>query len=214
MVDQPTTPAAAPLPRAGALRDVLRRDGFVVLPAAMPDDLVEQALRRLNLEILRCGISAEQIEEWKFATFWPSIRWEPEFLALLEPLEALIEPGADEVWGEAQLLLRFPDEAPDWPLSPHVDTLPDWADGRGYEAIFGIALSSSRQRDGCLAIWRGSHVGEVTGEPAMVELDRGDVVVMHPRLRHSSTLNRGGSIRYAVYFRLLGPVAPVGGGCL
>jgi len=187
-----------------ALRPALERDGYVVVKGAIPDDLVEGALRRLNLEILRCGITPEQIDEWKYATFWPSVRFEPEIVALREPLADLLEPQEGEVWGDAQLLLRFPDEAGDWPLTPHTDDLPEWADGRRYVAIAGVALSRSRARDGCLAVWPGSQRGEEPDDVELVELDAGDVVVMHPDLRHSSTLNRGGSIRYAVYIRLLG----------
>jgi ectoine hydroxylase-related dioxygenase (phytanoyl-CoA dioxygenase family) len=189
---------------ADALRQALQTDGYVVLKDAVPDDLLQAALRRLNLEILRCGITAEQIDEWKYATFWPTLRFEPEILALREPLAKILEPGDDEVWGDAQLLLRFPDEADEWPLTPHTDDLPEWADGREYQAIVGVALSRARAIDGCLAVWPRSHRGETSDETELVELDPGDIVVMHPQLRHSSTLNRGGSIRYAVYIRLLG----------
>lgn len=200
-------PHARVQPSGDDLRRALETgEGYVVLPGAVDDDHVEQALRRLNLEILRCGITPQQIDDWKYATFWPSIRWEPELLALREPLDRIAERRPGEEWGDAQLLLRFPDEAPDWPLTPHVDDLPDWADDRGYEAIFGISLSRAAAIDGCLAVWPGSHRGE-EAEPVLVELARGDVVVMHPQLAHSSTLNRGGSIRYAVYFRLLGAPA-------
>jgi hypothetical protein len=194
------------LPAGEHLREALRDgDGWVVLPGVVPDGLVEAALRRLNLEILRCGITPEQIWDWKHGTFWPSIRGDAAFLDLREPLEAYAGRRHGEAWGDAQLLLRFPDEAPEWPLTPHVDEVPDWAADRGYEAIFGVALSRAAAIDGCLAAWPGSHRGEHAAEPRLVELGRGDVVVMHPGLAHSSTLNRGGSIRYAVYFRLLGP---------
>lgn len=188
-----------------ALRNDLARDGFIVMRGAVPPDLVEQALRRLNLEILRCGITAQQIEEWKYATYWPTLRHEAEILALREPLAAILQPAEDELWGDPQLLLRFPDEAEEWPLTPHTDDLPEWADGRRYEAIVGVALSRSRAADGCLAVWPGSHRAEVGDEVELVELDAGDIVIMHPDLAHTSTLNRGGTIRYAVYVRLLGP---------
>lgn len=180
--------------------------GHVVLRGLVAPELVEAALRRLNLEILRCGLSAEQIEQWKHATFWPSLRWEDEILALRGPLEDVAPAEPAERWGEPQLLLRFPDEARDWPLRPHVDDLPDWAGTRSYELIFGVALTRSHAVDGCLTVWTGSHRGE-DGERHLVELDPGDVVILHPQVGHSSTLNSGGTIRYAVYFRLLGPPA-------
>jgi len=189
------------------VRDDLQEHGFLVFRHHVDPGLVENALRRLNLEILRVGITAEQIDKWKYATYWPSIRDDQAFLDLREPVRDLLQPRDDEVWGDAQLLLRFPDEADDWPLTPHVDELPEWAGDRRYAAIAGVALSRSTLSDGCLAVWPGSHRGEPADEPELVELDAGDVVVMHPDLQHSSTLNRGGSIRYAVYYRLLGPPA-------
>lgn len=177
--------------------------GYVVLRGLVDPALVESALRRLNLEILRCGLSAEQIEQWKYATFWPSVRWDDEIVALRGPMEQVIPARPDELWGDAQLLLRFPDETSDWPLRAHTDSLPEWAGTRSYEMIFGVALSRAHAVDGCLTVWCGSHRGE-EGERVLVELEPGDVVILHPQVGHSSTLNSGGSIRYAVYFRLLG----------
>lgn len=185
-----------------AIGETLAREGYLVFRRAVPDELLAPALRRLNLEILRCGLSARQIEEWKYATFWPTLRSEPEIVALREPVAQLLGPEPAETWGDAQLLLRFPDEAEEWPLAPHTDELPEWAGSRRYEAIAGVALTRSRERDGCLAVWSGSHRGE-EGPVELIELDEGDVVVLHPELQHSSTLNRGGAVRYAVYLRLL-----------
>ena len=192
--------------RSEVVDELAQGPGYVVLRGLVPDDLVEAALRRLNLEILRCGLSPEQIECWKHSTFWPSLRWEDEILALRGPLEAVTPAEPDERWGDPQLLLRFPDEAQSWPVRPHVDDLPDWAGTRSYQLIYGVALSRSHAADGCLTVWTGSHRGEA-GERHLVELDAGDVVVLHPEVGHSSTLNAGGTIRYAVYFRLLSPPA-------
>lgn len=190
--------------RAALQRELSEGPGYVVRRGLVPDDLVEGALRQLNLEILRCGLSAAQIEEWKYATFWPTVRSDPEIVALRAPLEGAFPLRYGDSWGDAQLLLRFPDEAAAWPLEPHVDTVPEWAGDRTYQVIFGVALTRSHERDGCLTVWTGSHRGE-DGPREQVELDPGDVVVLHPAVGHSSTLNKGGSIRYAVYLRLLGP---------
>lgn len=195
----------------GSIRRRLQQDlaegaGYVVLRDLVGDELVEGALRRLNLEILRCGITRQQIDDWKYSTFWPTLRWEPEILALRSPIEDAVPSEPGEEWGDAQLLLRFPDEADDWPVTPHVDDPPDWSGQRAYEMIFGVALSRARDLDGCLTVWPGSHRGE-DRERELVELEAGDVVVLHPHVGHSSTLNRGGHIRYAVYFRLIGAPA-------
>lgn len=192
--------------RAQVTDELASGPGYVVLRALVEAGLVEAALRRLNLEILRCGLSAEQIEQWKHSTFWPSLRWEDEIVAVRGPMEEVVPACPGELWGDPQLLLRFPDESREWPLRPHIDDLPDWAGTRSYEMIFGVALSRAHAVDGCLTVWTGSHRGE-EGARHLVELDPGDVVILHPLVGHSSTLNTGGSIRYAAYFRLLG--APV-----
>lgn len=59
--------------------------------------------------------------------------------------------------------------------------------------------------DGCLTVRPGSQVAD-PGGPRRLELQAGDVVLMHPNLLHCSTLN-GGHVRYATYFRLLRAVA-------
>src|SRR4051812_27028866 len=76
--------------------------GFAIIRGLIDQDRLEGALRRLNLEILRCGISPAEIDEWKYATFWPTLRWEPEILALREPIEERFAVGAGEAWGDAQ----------------------------------------------------------------------------------------------------------------
>lgn len=176
--------------------------GFTVVRRLVPHDVVDEALRLLNLEIVRRGLTPEEISRCSHSTFFPHLRWEREVMDLRTCVERLVAPRPGEEWADAQLLLRFPDEAQEWPLTPHVDGPPPWGSDRGYRAIVGVALSPSRAVDGCVAVWPGSHVG-VAGEPVRVELDPGDVVVMHPDLGHSSTLNRGGKVRYAAYFRLL-----------
>lgn len=186
-----------------AINDRLGGDqGYAVWREVIPLDVIERSLRVLNLEIVRQGLSPEEIARCSGSTFFPHLRWEPDILALRSPIEALLPPGPDEQWADAQLLLRFPDEAQDWPLKPHVDDLPPWAGDRSYRAIFGVPLSASAASNGCLVVWPGSHLGP-GATPIHVELEPGDVVVMHPELQHSGTLNRGGTVRYAVYFRLL-----------
>lgn len=176
--------------------------GFVVLHRLVDPEAIDRALRLLNLEIVKRGLSATEIGHCSQTTFFPHLRWESEVLDLRVEVEKVLPPRPGEEWADAQLLLRFPDEAEEWPLTPHVDDLPPWAGDRSYRAIVGVALSSSQQADGCLTVWPRSHVG-MDEEPIPVELDAGDVVVMHPALRHSATLNSGGKVRYAVYFRLL-----------
>lgn len=182
--------------------DLGGQPGYVVWRQLIPLEAIERTLRLLNLEIVRRGLTPEEIYHCGHSTFFPHLRWEPEILALRAPVEELLQPAPAEQWADAQLLLRFPDEAEEWPLTPHVDDLPPWAGDRSYKAIAGVPLSPSAVNNGCLVVWPGSHLGLV-GSPTRVELDPGDVVVMHPALQHSGTLNTGGSVRYTVYFRLL-----------
>lgn len=181
--------------------------GFIIWRSVIPPHLVQGALRVLNLEIARSGLSADEIARCARSTFFPHLRWEPDILSLRDPIDRLLGRRADEEWADSQLLLRFPDEAEDWPLTPHVDEPPPWAGGRPYRAVVGVTLSSSMITDGCLTVWPGSHTGRA-GAPLPLELEAGDAVVMHPQLQHSGTLNRGGNIRYVVYFRLLAGIRP------
>jgi ectoine hydroxylase-related dioxygenase (phytanoyl-CoA dioxygenase family) len=79
----------------------------------------------------------------------------------------------------------------------HLDEEPDWAGGRRYERIVGVALSPWRRENGGLLVRDGG------GDAAAVELDAGDAVLLPPDLPHSGGVNRTGSIRYGVYFRWL-----------
>lgn len=60
---------------------------------------------------------------------------------------AATEPRAEQ----AQLLLKFSDEAESWPLEPHVDEVPPWAMTRRYRGIIGVLgaviLFSCTRRD-------------------------------------------------------------------
>ena len=204
----PSSPAGGPPdrdagPTAAAVDAALAGgDGFLVWRQLLSQSLIDRALRVLNLGIVRHGLTPDEILRCAQSTFFPHLRWEHDVLALRGPIDRLLLPRPDEEWADSQLLLRFPDEAQAWPLTPHVDDLPPWAGDRSYRAIVGIPLSSSTSTNGCLVVWPGSHRRE-DRPPVAVELEPGDVVVMDPALRHTGTLNTGGSVRYAVYFRLL-----------
>ena len=186
------------------------RVGYQVHRQLVPHQLTTAAVRLLNLEIARRGLTAEAIAEGVRGTFFPHLRWDEEVLAIQHELEDVVNRTGAEQWADPQLLLRFPDERTDWPTWPHIDEPPPSADGRNYRVIAGVALSPSRLDDGCLRVWPNSHIAGPTRE-APVELDPGDVVLMHPDLWHASTVNRGAWIRYAAYFRLLAAAPPVSG---
>src|SRR5215212_8543188 len=106
------------------LLDQTEREGYAVLRGVVPDDAVESMLRRVHLEVLHAGLTAEQIADYHRTKVWfPHLRWEPEVLALLEHLPSELRQGTV---CEPQILLHLPDEADEFPLEPHVDELPPW----------------------------------------------------------------------------------------
>jgi hypothetical protein len=190
----------------GARRARIDEDGYVVLPQATPPERLAAALRLLHLAIRRHGLTPQEILECQQSTFFPHLRWEPEIWGVLpdDAAELLGWTDGDE-WAEPQILMRFPDEEQPWPLEPHLDESPSWAQGRPYRGIVGVALTSAGDLDGTVSVWPGSHVGRAA-QPVAVPVAAGDALVMHPALLHSGSLNLGASIRSAIYFRLVSAV--------
>jgi hypothetical protein len=159
--------------------------GYEVLREAVPRTAVERALRHVHLDLLRNGAPAETLGRWLWSAHWfPHLKWDPEIVGLVEHLPAELREGE---LCDPQILLHPPDEGDDVELTSHVDREPEWANGRPYLRIVGVALSPNRRANGGLVVWPG------------------DVVVMDPELPHTSGLNREGAIRYAAYFRFLAP---------
>jgi hypothetical protein len=187
----------------GAQRARFDEDGYLVLQQATAPERVIAARRLLYLSIRRHGLTPQEILDCQQSTFFPHLRWQPEIWGVLPPdaAELLGWTEGDE-WAEPQILMRFPDEEQPWPLEPHLDESPPWAQGRPYRGIVGVALTAAGDVDGAVSVWPGSHQGRVS-EPLSVPLAAGDALVMHPALQHSGSLNLGASIRSAVYFRLV-----------
>jgi hypothetical protein len=172
--------------------------GFEVLRAAVPQQEIENVLRHIHLDLVRNGASADTIGKWIWSAHWfPHLKWDSIIVGLLDHLPAELRDGE---LCDPQILLQFPDDCDDVQLTPHVDREPEWANGRPYARIVGIALTPNRRSNGGLVVWPLDGA-----EPEAVALDPGDAVVMDPTLPHTSGLNREGRIRYAVYFRFLVP---------
>jgi ectoine hydroxylase-related dioxygenase (phytanoyl-CoA dioxygenase family) len=172
--------------------------GYEVLRGVVPPDAVDGVLRHLHLDIVKRGLPQEWLSQWLWDAHWfPHLRWDAEVLALLDHLPPELRDGE---LCDPQLLLQMPDEAADVDLEPHVDREPEWADGRRYRRIVGIALTPNTPANGGLTVWPLDG-----GDPEPLELASGDVLVMHPALPHASGLNRTGAIRYVAYFRFLEP---------
>lgn len=182
--------------RLDARAEELAGRGYAVLHGAVPREAVDRALRHLHLALVRNGLPADRLGEWLWAAHWfPELKWDEPIAALAGHLPATLRDGE---LCDPQIVLQPPDDCADTELVAHVDREPGWAGGRGYLRIAGVALSDAGPDDGGLVVWPFD-----AGQPEPLELEAGDVVVMHPQLPHASGLNRGGRIRYAVYFRFL-----------
>jgi hypothetical protein len=174
--------------------------GFEVLRGCVPQGAVDRALRHVHLDIVRRGLPAGELGPWLWSAHWfPHLKWDAEIVGLAEHLPDRLRDGE---LCDPQILLQMPDADEEVPIEPHVDREPEWANGRRYRRIVGVALGPNRRTNGGLLVWPLDG-----GERVALELEVGDVVVMHPDLPHSSGLNREGGIRYAVYFRYLEPAS-------
>ncbi len=171
--------------------------GYSVVCGAVPQAAVDRVLRHLHRDIATNGLPQEWLSDWLWSSHWfPHLRWDEEVLALLDELPPALTDGER---CDPQIVGQMPDDpAAGVELESHVDRLPDWANGRPYKRILGVALTRNGPENGGLTVWPldGSRPREVALEP-------GDVLVMDPQLPHASGLNRTGSIRYCVYFRFL-----------
>jgi ectoine hydroxylase-related dioxygenase (phytanoyl-CoA dioxygenase family) len=169
--------------------------GYTVLRAIVPPEAVEAALRHIHVDLVRRGLPSETLSKWLWSSHWfPHLRWDPPIVALTSYLPEELREGE---LCDPQILLQPPDNCEDQPLVSHVDQEPEWAQGRRYQRIVGVALTPARAENGGLVVW------PFDGEEEALDLAAGDAVVMHPQLPHASGLNREGAIRYAVYFRFL-----------
>lgn len=124
----------------------LDRDGYAILPGAVPADAVHAALRVIGLGIRRHGLpGGQEHADRQGGTFLPELRDDPAIWALADAAETAAPTiplmGCEgDSWAEPQILLRFPDHdwreiLPDDPLTkgprpalvPHVDEEPSWA---------------------------------------------------------------------------------------
>jgi len=175
---------------------VLANRGYAVLHELVPDDAVQAALRHLHLDMVRRGLSADTLGSWLWSTHWfPHLKWDAPIADLIGHLPSELVDGE---LCDPQIVLQPPDDCDEEPLVSHVDREPDWANGRRYRWIVGVALSAAHPRNGGLVVWPLDD-----GAPTPVELSPGDVLVMSRDLPHASGYNREGAIRYAVYFRFL-----------
>src|SRR3712207_4454460 len=120
--------------------------GYHVARGVIPLDRVEDVLRTLHLDVLEKGVSAATLSEWLWGTHWfPHLRYTDEVMALAEALPPEWQTGS---LCDPQIILQFPHTGPEPEITFHLDQEPDWAEGRRYVRIVGIALSEWRRENG------------------------------------------------------------------
>jgi hypothetical protein len=183
---------------SAAVETDLERCGYAVLRGVVPLDVVDAALRHLHLDLVRRGLPADELGAWLWSAHWfPHLKWDPPIVALADGLPAFLREGEA---CDPQIVMQPPDDCDEEPLVAHVDTEPEWAHGRRYRRIVGVALTPAYGANGGLVVWPFDREGTEA-----LELAAGDVVVMHPDLPHASGYNREGAFRTVVYFRFLSP---------
>jgi hypothetical protein len=140
---------------AATVADQLGTRGYAVLRDTVPAAAREEALRLIHLDVVRNGLPADRVGEWVWSAHWfPHLKWAPPVVALFTHLPAELRDGE---LCDPQILLQPPDDSEDQPLVSHVDEEPEWAAGRRYLRIVGIALSRGYAGNG------GSSSGHSTG---------------------------------------------------
>lgn len=171
---------------------------YQVLRGAVPAAAIDRALRHIHRDLATRGLPPEWLSQWLWSAHWfPHLKWDVEIVGLLDHLPEHLREGE---LCDPQIVVQLPDESEDVELEAHVDQEPEWANGRRYRRIVGVALSRNHAGNGGLVLWPRQG-----GRPETPDLAPGDAIVMAPDLPHTSGLNREGGLRYAVYFRFLEP---------
>jgi hypothetical protein len=149
----------------------LIRDGFVVLPGAVPHELVDAALRAINASLGDTGVDPAQLATFRARSYCPELQDTPVIADLVQAssvwglAESAIGPGQLGPLGPGQIALRFPTSEPPRLPHPHLDGMYTPTNGvpkgtiRNFTALVGVVLSDVPHADmGNLTVWPGSHL--------------------------------------------------------
>ncbi len=209
------------------LREFAER-GFVVIPQAIPEDLVAAASRTIDAMVAREPPGAEARGPH---FYFPEAVNVPSLLALLTEssawscAESLTGPGTLEVPWQVQVALNIPPFS-HRPGGHHIDGFPPEPDGRPgtFTLLAGVLMSDQPGEDaGNLWVWPGTHVTHAEyfrehgpdaffaaagyppirlPEPEQIQGRAGDLLVAHYLLGHNIGGNTSNVTRRAVYFRV------------
>jgi hypothetical protein len=149
----------------------LHHDGYVVLPGAVPAQLVDAALMAINASLGDEGIDPAQLPTFRARSYCPELQTAPAITDLLHAsdvwslAESAIGPGQFRSVGSGQIALRFPSREPARAPHPHLDGMYTPTNGvpkgeiRNFTALVGVVLSDIPHADmGNLTVWPGTHL--------------------------------------------------------
>lgn len=202
--------------------------GYVVIPQAIPANLVHEASRTIDALVARRPPAAD-VRGNHF--YFPHAVNVPPLLALLTEspawsyAESLTGPGTLEVPWQVQVALNIPPFA-HRPGGHHIDGYPPEPDGRPgtFTLLAGVLMSDQLGANaGNLWVWPGTHLThaeyfrehgpdaffDAAGyppirlpEPEQVRGRTGDLLLAHYLLGHNIGGNISDTTRRAVYFRV------------
>jgi hypothetical protein len=152
-------------------KQTLYRDGCVLLPGAVPRELVDAALRAINASLGDAGIDPAQLARFRAQSYCPELQGARVITDLVNAsevwslAESAIGPGQIGPLGHGQIALRFPSTEPPRPPHPHLDGMYTATNGvpkgtiRNFTALIGVVLSEVAHAEmGNLTVWPGSHL--------------------------------------------------------
>ena len=208
--------------------DDFGRNGYLVIPSAIPSQILSSASRAID-DVIKSSSPGTEIRGPR--NFFLELEHSP-------PLRALFSEGLLLAYGEqltAQGLLEMPWQIqvalnippfPHRPAMPHIDGFPPESDGRPgtFTMLVGVLMSEQQDEDhGNLWVWPGTHLlnaryfrthgadsfFEARGyppielpEPIQIRGRTGDVLLAHYLLGHNIGGNTSSGVRRAAYFRV------------
>lgn len=213
-----------------------REQGYLQLHAAVPPEVVNDALRAINRSLGQ-GIDSADLPILRARSFCPELT---RTAVMLDVYRRSIVPAiAAELIGEvypiqtSQIALRFPlDNSAPAILDPHLDGMYTPTNGvpagriHSFTMLVGIALSDvTGPWSGNLTVWPGTHLlyeeyfrtqgpeSLLQGmppirlpDPVQLTARAGDAFLVHYQVAHTAAPNFSPHVRYAAYFRVVAEV--------
>lgn len=154
------------------LRD-FHRDGYLILPQAVPRELVLAARQAINRNLGSEGLPPDKLTTYSAQSFCPSIQHDPAITdvynrsPLCEIVEGMLGEGRVMPVGGAQIALRFPGfgQKRGMEVHGHLDGIGTDTNGipkgqfrRGFSALVTVYVGDTLEPwRGNFTVWPGSH---------------------------------------------------------